>query len=171
MAWIHIRGVGPGRLVGNLLAALKVASFIIFIALGFSFGMGSVEHFTATAPVRPVNWFVALIPVMFTYSGWNAAVYVAEEIRDPGRNVPRALAFGTGLVIAIYLALNALYIYVVPVEQLARVDVSVLDFIADRMLGPAAGNVMAVIALISLSASISAMTFAGSTCLFRNGTR
>ena len=166
MAWIHIRGVGPGRLVGNLLAALKVSSFIIFIAIGFSFGLGNIEHFTATAPVRPVNWLAALIPVMFTYSGWNAAAYVAEEIRDPGRNVPRALALGTGAVIAIYLALNALYIYVVPIEQLATVDVSILDFIADRMLGSAAGNVMAVIALISLSASISAMTFAGPRVYF-----
>ena len=49
-----------------------------------------------TAPVAPTGWLLALVPVMFSYSGWNAAVYVAEEIRDPVRNVPRALAIGTG---------------------------------------------------------------------------
>ena len=52
-------------------------------------------------------WLLALIPVMFAYSGWNAAAYIAEEVRDPGRNVPRALALGTLAVIAIYILLNA----------------------------------------------------------------
>ena len=70
--------------------------------------------------VAPAGWLLALIPVMFTYSGWNAASYVAEEIRDPGRNVPRALALGTGVVVAIYLLMNALYLYVIPARELAR---------------------------------------------------
>ena len=56
----------------------------------------------------------AFIPVMFTYSGWNAAAYMAEEIRDPGRNVPRALLMGTAAVIAVYLLMNVLYLYVIP---------------------------------------------------------
>ena len=56
---------------------------------------------------------------MFTYSGWNAAAYVAEEIHDPGRNVPRALALGTAAVVAIYFLLNLLYLYVLPVNELA----------------------------------------------------
>ena len=103
---------------------------------------------------------------MFTYSGWNAASYVAEEIRDPGRNVPRALAIGTAAVIAIYLTLNTLYLYVIPVGELARVKASVLDFVADRLLGASAGNIMTMVALISLSASISAMTFAGPRVYF-----
>src|SRR5262249_52902476 len=167
MAWIHLRGVGPGRVVGNVLAALKVSALVVFVALGFSIGAGTMGHLTQTAaPVAPASWLLALIPVMFTYSGWNAAAYVAEEIRDPGRNVPRALALGTGAVVVIYLALNALYLYVVPIDQLAKVNASVLDFVADRLLGSAAGNVMAIVALISLSASISAMTFAGPRVYF-----
>ena len=103
---------------------------------------------------------------MFTYSGWNAAAYVAEEIRDPGRNVPRALALGTGAVIAIYLLLNALYLYVLPVGELAAIKGSVLDVIADRLLGAAAGNIMGVVSIVSLLASISAMTFAGPRVYF-----
>ena len=98
---------------------------------------------------------------MFTYSGWNAAAYVAEEIRDPGRNVPRALALGTAAVIAIYVLLNLLYLYVLPVGELAKVKGSVLDVIADRLLGQMAGNVMGIVSIVSLAASISAMTFAG----------
>ena len=166
LAWVHIRGVGPGRLVGNLLATLKVAALILFIALGFSIGEGNAANLTQSAAVAPANWLLALIPVMFTYSGWNAAAYVAEEIRDPGRNVPRALALGTGAVIIIYVLLNILYLYVFPANELAAVRGSVLDVIADRLLGPAAGSVMGVVSIISLLASISAMTFAGPRVYF-----
>ena len=162
MSWIHLRGVGPGRLVGNLLAGLKVSALVIFIALGFSIGEGTTANLQQVAgPVPPGVWLLALIPVMFTYSGWNAAAYVAEEIRDPGRNVPKALALGTLAVIAIYVLLNLLYLYVLPVGQLAKVQGSVLDVIADKLLGTRAGDVMGLVSIISIAASISAMVFAG----------
>jgi basic amino acid/polyamine antiporter, APA family len=166
MAWIHLRGVRPGRIVGNSLAALKVLALVVFVALGFALGDGTMRHLAESMPVAPAGWLLALIPVMFTYSGWNAASYVAEEIRDPGRNAPRALAIGTAAVMAIYLALNTLYLYVIPVRELAHVKASVLDFIADRLLGASAGNIMTIVALVSLSASISAMTFAGPRVYF-----
>ena len=162
MSWIHIRGVGPGRLVGNILAALKVSALLVFIALGFTIGDGSAANLQQSAgSVGGAAWLLALIPVMFTYSGWNAAAYVAEEIKDPGRNVPRALALGTAAVIAIYALLNLLYLFVLPVGELAQVRGSVLDVIADRLLGRIAGDVMGIVSIISIAASISAMTFAG----------
>jgi APA family basic amino acid/polyamine antiporter len=161
-AAVHIRGVGPGRLMQNVLAVLKVSALLMFIALGFSFGTGAGANLSqAAGTVAPGNWLFALIPVMFTYSGWNAAAYVAEEIRDPGRNVPKALAIGTVAVIAIYLLLNVLYLYVFSVGELAVVKGSVLDVVAERLLGGTAGNIMGVVSIVSLMASISAMTFAG----------
>lgn len=164
---IHVRGVGPGRLVGNVLAGLKVSAFTLFIAFGFAFGMGDRANLIdVAAPASPTGWLFALVAVGFTYSGWNAASYVAEEIRDPGRNVPLAFALGTGAVIAIYLAMNVLYLYVAPIGELATLRGSVLDVVADRLIGPTAGNVMGIIGLISLSASISAMTFAGPRVYF-----
>jgi APA family basic amino acid/polyamine antiporter len=162
MSWIHLRGVGPGRFVGNLLASLKVSALLIFIALGFGIGEGSVGNMQQSAgAVTGGAWLLALIPVMFTYSGWNAAAYLAEEIREPGKNVPRALALGTLAVIAIYTLLNVLYLYVLPVGQLAAVRGSVLDVIADRLLGRRAGDIMGIVSIVSIAASISAMTFAG----------
>jgi len=107
--------------------------------------------------------------VMFTYSGWNAAGYIAEEMREPGRNVPRALALGTAAVVAIYLLMNALYLYVIPVRDLAAIDRSVLDVIADRLLGSRAGNIMGLVSMISLAASISAMTLAGPRVYYSMG--
>jgi len=169
MASLHRRGLGPGRVVGNLLASLKVTAFALFIAVGFAWGSGTVAHLSERAAVGAGSWLLALIPVMFTYSGWNAAAYVAEEIRDPGRNVPRALALGTAAVVLIYVLMNALYLYVIPARELAAVDRSVLDIIADRLLGSYAGNIMGVVSIISLAASISAMTLAGPRVYYSMG--
>jgi basic amino acid/polyamine antiporter, APA family len=162
MAAIHIRGVGPGRVVGNILAALKVTALLLFIVVGLSFGSGSMANVqVAAGPVSPTSWLLALVPVMFAYSGWNAASYVAEEIRDPSRNVPIALAVGTAAVVVIYVLLNVLYLYVLPIDQLAAVKGSVLDVIAERLLGERAGDILGIVSLVSLAASISAMTIAG----------
>jgi basic amino acid/polyamine antiporter, APA family len=162
MAWIHLRGVGPGRFVMNVLAALKVSALLIFIALGLTIGTGSAAHLVGgSGAVSGGAWLLALIPVLFTYSGWNAAAYVAEEIEDPGRNVPKALALGTLAVIVIYFFLNLVYLYVLPVDQLAKVQGSVLDVIADGLFGTRAGNIMGIVSIVSIAASISAMTFAG----------
>jgi basic amino acid/polyamine antiporter, APA family len=161
-AGIHIRGVGPGRFVSNALATLKVTALLIFIAVGFSIGAGSSANLQQTAgTVAAGSWVLALIPVMFTYSGWNAAAYMAEEIRDPGRNVPLALGVGTIGVIAICLLLNTLYLYVMPIGELAAVRGSVLDVVAEKLLGVQAGNIMGVVSIISLAAGINAWTFAG----------
>jgi basic amino acid/polyamine antiporter, APA family len=168
MSWIHLRGVGPGRVMGNVLATLKVLALLMFIALGLSFGAGTTAnlHESGGGPVTGTAWLLALIPVMFAYSGWNAASYIAEEIRDPGRNVPRALALGTAAVIAVYVLLNLLYLFVLPVGELAKVKGSVLDVIADRLLNQMAGNVMGLVSIISLAASISANIFAGPRVYF-----
>jgi APA family basic amino acid/polyamine antiporter len=161
-ALIHIRGVGPGRVVSNVLATLKVTALLVFIALGFSMGAGSSANLQQTAgPVAATGFLLALIPVMFTYSGWNAAAYMAEEIRDPGRNVPLALGVGTIAVIAVYLLINTLYLYVMPVGELAAVQGSVLDVVADKLLGVQAGNIMGAVSIVSLAAGINAWTFAG----------
>jgi len=166
-AFIHIRGVGPGRVASNILTTLKITAFVVFIAFGLTAGTGETSNLAQSAgPVSPTGWLFAFIPVMFTYSGWNAAAYMAEEIRDPGRNVPRALFLGTAIVTVIYVLINVLYLYVIPIGELAGVQGSVLDVVADRLLGMRAGDIMAVVAIVSLAAGINAWTFAGPRVYF-----
>jgi basic amino acid/polyamine antiporter, APA family len=161
-AAIHIRGLGPGRMVSNVLATLKVTALLIFIALGLTIGTGTSANLQGAAgPVAPTSFLLALIPVMFTYSGWNAAAYMAEEVRNPGRNVPRALILGTAGVVLIYVLLNVLYLYVMPISELASVQGSVLDVVAERLLGERAGDIMGIVSIVSLAAGINAWTFAG----------
>ena len=162
LSLIHIRGLGPGRIVQNVLAGLKASALVAIIALGFTIGTGSTAAIASGAGVPVAGMLLALVPIMFTYSGWNAAVYVAEEVRDPGRNVPLALGLGTAAVIVIYVALNALYLYVLPVAELAALPGGrLLDVVGERLFGAGAADAIALFTIVSLSASISAMTLAG----------
>jgi len=166
-AFVHIRGVGPGRIVTNILATLKVTALLMFIAIGLAMGAGSPANLQQTAgTVTMTSYLSSLVLVMFTYSGWNAAAYMAEEVRDPGRNVPLALIMGTFAVIVIYLLLNVLYLYVLPIGELSQVKGSLLDVVADRLLGVRAGDIMGVVSIVSLAAGINAWTFAGPRIYF-----
>jgi APA family basic amino acid/polyamine antiporter len=162
LSLIHLRA--SGRIVHNVLAGVTVAALAIFIALGLSFGAGSLGNLASTHTVSgPITgWLLALIPIMFTYSGWNAAVYVAEEIKDPTKNLPLALGTGTLAVIVVYLALNLLYFYALPVADLAALHGARLtDIVAERLFGFVAGNLLAIFTIISIAASVSAMVMAG----------
>jgi APA family basic amino acid/polyamine antiporter len=159
---IHLHG--SGRIVHNLLVGAKVSALVVFIALGLSLGHGTMTHLSGghATPIPGANWLLALIPVMFSYSGWNAAAYVAEEVRDPSRNLPRSLAFGTLTVILIYLALNVLYLFAMPLSELASLpDGRLTDLVAERLFGFIAGNILGLFTIVSIAASISAMVLAG----------
>jgi len=162
LSLVHLHG--SGRFVHNVLAAVKVLAIMTFIALGLSIGHGSFAQIsTVHAAHEPITgWLLALVPVMFAYSGWNAATYVAEEIRDPGRNLPRSLAFGTLAVVVVYLALNVLYLYALPIAELAGLpDGRLTDAVAERLFGFAAGNLIAIFTIVGIAASVSAMVLAG----------
>jgi APA family basic amino acid/polyamine antiporter len=159
---IHVRGLGPGRLVQNMLAGIKVSAIVLFVAIGFAAGRGDAAHFSTVESVGPVSFLLALVPVMFSYSGWNAAAYVAEEVRDPGRNVPLALGVGTAVVVVLYVLLNALYVFALPMSDLAALPGGrLMDTVAERLFGFAAGNLLAVFTIVSIAASVSAMVMAG----------
>jgi basic amino acid/polyamine antiporter, APA family len=170
LSFVHILGLGPGRVVQNTLASIKLFALLAFVAAGMTIGHGSFAHFSSGAgaagaanTVTLSGWLLALVPVMFTYAGWNAASYIAEEIRDPGRNVPRALAMGTIAVVLVYLAMNAVYIYALPVSELIslKMGVRIVDAAADRLFGAFIGNVMTLVTLLISAGSISAMVLAG----------
>jgi len=114
-------------------------------------------------PVPALNlpdFAVSLVWVSFSYSGWNAAVYVGGEVQNPERNLPRALLWGTGLVTGLYLALNAVFVFSAPMSQLAgKLDVGRLaaEAIGGRNWGIAASALVA----LALLTSVSSLTMAG----------
>jgi APA family basic amino acid/polyamine antiporter len=159
---IHLRD--SGRVVHNLLAGATVAALAVFIGIGLSIGAGSAANFSSVHPIAvgANGWLLALVPIMYTYSGWNAATYVAEEIRDPGRNLPIALGIGTLAIVTVYFALNLLYSYAMPIGELAALDPGRLtDSVAERLFGFVAGDVLAAFTVVSIAASVSAMVLSG----------
>ncbi len=163
---IHCAGLGPGRIVQNLLAGAKVTALVVVVALGFMIGRGSAEHLTSGQPIQLSNWVFALVPVMFSYSGWNAAAYVSEEVRSPERNVPRALLLGTGAVILVYIFLNLMYLYAMPIDEFPGQSIRIGDVAVERLFGAAAGGAWAAASIIMIAASISSMILAGPRVYF-----
>ncbi len=158
---IHSMGLGPGRVVHNVLAGAKVAVLAAVIVLGFAIGQGTTANFGGGGSVAIGSWAFALIPVLFSYSGWNAAAYVSEEVRNPGRNVPRALLVGTVVVIGVYVFLNMVYVYAMPVSEFPDQAVRVGDAAVERLFGPGAGGAWAAASVVMIASSVSAMVLAG----------
>lgn len=162
---IHICGLGLGRLTQNALAVLILAIIVGFTVAGFALGNGSMAHLTpVSAPFSGMKWLLALIPVMFTYSGWNAASYVCEEAVDQERTVGRALAIGTSVVIAIYVSLNLLFVYALPMGRLGSA-INVGDTAAQALFGTS-GEITTPALIIALAGAISSMSLAGPRVYF-----
>jgi APA family basic amino acid/polyamine antiporter len=165
LSLVHAVGLGPGRIVQNTLAAIKVLGLGAFALAGLMWGHPPPA---STAPaamagdgVTMGGWLLALVPVMFSYSGWNAAAYVAEEIREPSRRLPRSLALGTTVVVVVYLAMNAFYLHVLPMAMLKALELRVIDAAAERLFAGAAAGAITGLSVLITAGTISAMVFAG----------
>jgi basic amino acid/polyamine antiporter, APA family len=152
-------GLRPGKWTQNVLSIVKLVVFAALLALGV---LVSHDNPTGLTPFfapgdRPGGIATALIPVLFAYSGWNAATYVSGEIRDPKRSLGRALAAGTGLCVVLYLAVNVAYLRAMPLDILAESAEPARDALS--LLGGRAATVLltplvAVCVLSSLQASV-----------------
>jgi APA family basic amino acid/polyamine antiporter len=164
-ALLHACNIRAGALTQNALAFGIVAVIVAFCVFGFASGQGSWSHFHSPAvPIRVTSWLLAFIPIMFSYSGWNAASYVTEEMHDSRRTVGRALLIGTVIAIALYVGLNALYLYAVPAADMQNA-VNIGDVAAHALFGVGRNFVTPVI-IVALLGVISAMTIAGPRVYF-----
>ena len=157
-AAVHAYEVRRGAQVQNGAVLLKVALIAAFVV--FAFAAGEAQPPEPRRPFPLAAFGVSLIWISFSYSGWNAAVYVAGEIRDPERTVPRALILGTALVTVLYLALNAAFVLAAPAAELAgRLEVG---RIAARAVGGAVlEEAVAGLIAIVLVSSVSSLVMAG----------
>ena len=156
--WVGVRW---GALANNLTASVKIGALLAVGVLGPLFGSGSWQHLEGgRAPASVAAFGLALSPVLFSYLGWNSTIYVASEIRSPGRNVPRSLFVGLALCTAIYLALNAVYLYAIPLEELRGVD-NAGEAAARALFGPLGGRLVAGFVLASILGTLNATVLVG----------
>jgi basic amino acid/polyamine antiporter, APA family len=158
-------GLGRVAKVQNVLTATKIAVIAGLVVAGFAFGTGSWSHFsepavrTSTASL-PAQFIISLLWVMVGYSGWNAATYVAEEVKRPERTLPAALAVGTAIVAALYLGLNLIFIYSTPLEKMKGV-IAVGALSASNLFGPGVAGLFSALMAISITSTVNAMVTIG----------
>src|SRR5438876_315663 len=120
-AALNYYGVRWSALVLNLTTGAKYGALLLLVLLAFLVGRGDWSHYTTAAgPLTPGLFGLALVSVLWAYDGWGDLSFVGGEVRDPERNLPRALVMGTAAIIAIYLLVNAAYLYLLPLGQMAR---------------------------------------------------
>lgn len=162
---IHYFGLRSGSRVQNILTVLKIGLILVFVMIGFAFGDGSFNHFVpqssetfAGANLKSIG--LALMWIMFAYSGWNASTYVGSEVFNPVKNIPRSLIIGTFSVTALYLLLNTLYVYALAPSDMKGV-ISIGGLTANQLFNRSLDQLFSLfIALILLSA-ISVLTIIG----------
>ncbi|HUV65227.1 MAG TPA: amino acid permease [Sedimentisphaerales bacterium] len=149
----------------NLTTILKLGLFAALVVMAFLCGKGRFAHITEGQSIGNVQLGTAatqLFYVMFGYSGWNAASYLAGEVKNPAKTLPRSLLLGTGLVIVLYLALNLVFAYAVPLADVGFDNAERVPQLAvQNLFGPGASSVFSVLLGLAFLATISAFIITG----------
>jgi APA family basic amino acid/polyamine antiporter len=176
---LQYNGVRWGSSVQLATAAIKSVAFVVLVGACFVFGGKAASHATAAASANAGNpplelqsgwpliiaFMLALQAVIYTIDGWDGIVYFGEEVRDPGKDVPRAIYGSVFSVMGIYLLINAAVLYILPIDQIAGNNFA-LGTIANLIFGRLGDPIIRSIMLISLISCINANQLFCSRTLF-----
>jgi basic amino acid/polyamine antiporter, APA family len=161
---VHLSGVRHGSTFQNVSTLIKVALILAFIVAGFATSTPQPVSFLPTTQdldyIASAPFAVSLVFVMYSYSGWNAATYIAGEVRDPQRTLPLAIVSATLIVSVLYVALNAVFLYTTPASELAG-QLNVAQIAGRHIFGATGADVVALLICVGLISSISAMMWIG----------
>jgi len=164
VSFVGILGLRHNSRFQMVWTLLKVGMILAFLIAGFAFAKPQPISFLPaagdTSYIFSAAFAISLVFVMYSYSGWNAATYISGEMDDPQRSVPRSLLLGTTIVIFLYVALNALFLYATPIGELAgQLDVAVVA--GRHMFGDVGGRIVGALICLGLISSVSAMMWIG----------
>ncbi len=158
---INCLGVTEGGKTQNVLTLLKLGGILTVIGAAFLLGKGSLDHFTPLLPAdrgaaqMASSVGSAMILTIFSYSGWYFITHVAGEVREPEKNLPRAIFGGMAILIALYLGLNAAYLYALPFDALKASNRVAADAM-NAVFGPTGASILAVVVFLSALGSANA---------------
>ncbi|MFH1506954.1 MAG: amino acid permease [Candidatus Omnitrophota bacterium] len=165
LSLINIFGLSCGKKIHNFLTMINISALVSIILFGIIFQKGSISHFQPTTFVLDKNILsllgLALIPILWTYGGWHENTFVAEETRDAARTLPQALIIGVSLITVLYLAVNFLYIYLMPVTEMANSSLIGAD-VFYILHGTAGRKIFEMVVVMASFGSINAMIITGS---------
>lgn len=163
-SWLNVVGVRDSARFNNAMALLKIGALAALVLLAPCSNAGDAENLRplvgGAGGISLSSFGLALSPVLFSYLGWNSAVYVASEIHEPQRNIPRALFLGLAICIAIYLAVNLVYLYAIPVAQMRGLG-NAGEAAAHALFGPVSGRILAFFVLGSILGTLNATILVG----------
>jgi APA family basic amino acid/polyamine antiporter len=149
----------------NLTTMLKLGLFVVLAVAAFLFGKGQLSHITEGQPIGNVGLGTAvtqLFYVMFAYSGWNAASYLAGEVKDPATTLPRSLLLGTVSVVVLYLAINLVFAYAVPLADVGFENAERVPQLAvENLFGQGVSSVFSILLGLAFLATVSAFIITG----------
>ncbi|GBD32709.1 Serine/threonine exchanger SteT [bacterium HR33] len=166
---VNYAGVHHGSALQTWFTVGKVGAVLLIIVAGFWLGADLPQHFVGPAgdvQVTVRGMVVGVIAGLFAFGGWHMVTYAAEETVEPKHTLPRALFAGTLLVTFCYLALNAVYLYVLPFDVVARSHRVAADA-ADALLGRGGGAFMAGLVMFSTFGALSGIVLAGPRVYFQ----
>jgi basic amino acid/polyamine antiporter, APA family len=162
---VHCRGLAGGGRLQRIITSTKLLAIGIFIVGGLSAGAAQWNWFAPTAGIAHQSAgsiALAFVIVMYCYLGWNVAGFIAAEISNPQRTLPRVMVGGTVLVTFVYVLLNVVYLSALSVGTLAQEPiVPVAEKSATALWGPNSGHLIAALLCLSIAGAVSAMTWAG----------
>ncbi len=169
-AILQWRGIVLGSQVQNLTSLLKTLAFVALIAAAFILGgKGPSAPATvvtiATGPALLVAVILSLQSVIYTYDGWTGVVYFSEEVKDPGRDIPRSLFGGVLLIIGIYLLVNLALLYVLPISKIAGQEFAP-GVAAEVIFGKHGDTIFRSLTILSMLSGVNACTLMASRVLF-----
>jgi len=164
VALVHLAGIRHGSRLQNASTAIKVGLIVVFIVAGFTIGSPQPTSFAPSA--RDLDYIVSapfaisLVFVMYSYSGWNAATYIINEVREPQKSLPLALLSATLIVLVLYVALNAVFLYTTPTQSMVgQLDVALIA--SKQVFSEGGSRIVCALICLGLISSVSAMTWIG----------
>jgi len=178
VTWINVIGLRRGAILQNVATWAKFLAMAAFVILGFAIGKGSWSNFTARASGVPSSFSmglsptrllsalgVGLIAVFWAYDGWVYITWVAGEVKEPRRNVPRAMVLGIIVVAIIYIAMNLTYVYAMPLSEVAKHE-TIAAAAAMSLFSPGAANWLSATIALSCFGAMASCTLSGARVYF-----
>jgi APA family basic amino acid/polyamine antiporter len=171
VTWINVVGLRRGAALQNFATWAKFAAMAAFVFLGFTLGRGSWANFTSHASSGGMTMGmstsqllsglgVGLIAVFWAYDGWVYITWVAGEVKDPRRNVPRAMVLGIIVVAIVYLAMNMTYVFAMPLSEVAKHE-TIAATSAEILFSPGAAKWLSAVIALSCFGAMASCTMSG----------
>ena len=167
LSLVNLVGVAYGSLVQNVFTALKVGAILALVALGFFLAGGSSSF---SGPAIPADGGagaglvgaigLAMVAAFFAYDGWNQSAFVASEVKQPQRNIPRSAILGVLVVMGVYVLANAVYLWVLPFDQVVGTPTLAAD-VARALFGPVGAALITAAIVVSTFGTVNAFILSG----------